>query len=77
VPASMHGEMQPTIYCFKFGGLEITNIMDSKVIRQGCIQASGLSTLPSTRKSYVAPTASTPTATSTRLSRRWSIPANS
>jgi glyoxylase-like metal-dependent hydrolase (beta-lactamase superfamily II) len=33
VPASMQGEMQPTIYRFKFGGFEISNIMDSKVIR--------------------------------------------
>src|SRR6202521_5147211 len=31
----MQGEMQPTIYRFKFGGFEIANIMDSKVIRAG------------------------------------------
>jgi glyoxylase-like metal-dependent hydrolase (beta-lactamase superfamily II) len=31
----MQGEMQPTIYRFKFGGFEITNIMDSKSIRAG------------------------------------------
>lgn len=31
----MQGEMQPTIYRFKFGGFEIANIMDSKVIREG------------------------------------------
>jgi glyoxylase-like metal-dependent hydrolase (beta-lactamase superfamily II) len=35
VPASMQGEMQPTIYRFKFGTFEITSIMDSKVIREG------------------------------------------
>ncbi len=35
MPASMQGELQPTIYRFKFGGFEITNIMDSKVIREG------------------------------------------
>src|SRR5258708_27505686 len=29
----MQGELQPTINRFKFGGFEITNIMDSKVIR--------------------------------------------
>jgi glyoxylase-like metal-dependent hydrolase (beta-lactamase superfamily II) len=31
----MQGGMQPTIYRFKFGGFEITNIMDSKAIRDG------------------------------------------
>jgi glyoxylase-like metal-dependent hydrolase (beta-lactamase superfamily II) len=31
----MQGEMQPFIYGFKFGGFEVTNIMDSKVIREG------------------------------------------
>ncbi|HEY4982485.1 MAG TPA: MBL fold metallo-hydrolase [Pseudolabrys sp.] len=35
MPASMQGEMQPTIYRFKFGGFEIANIMDGKVIREG------------------------------------------
>ena len=35
MPASMQGEMQPTIYRFKFGGFEIANILDSKVIRDG------------------------------------------
>ena len=33
MPASMQGELQPTIHRFKFGSFEITNIMDSKVIR--------------------------------------------
>jgi glyoxylase-like metal-dependent hydrolase (beta-lactamase superfamily II) len=31
----MQGEMQPTVYRFKFGGFEIANILDSKVIRDG------------------------------------------
>ena len=31
----MQGEMQPTIYRFKFGGFEVATIMDSKVIRSG------------------------------------------
>jgi glyoxylase-like metal-dependent hydrolase (beta-lactamase superfamily II) len=35
VPAAMQGEMQPTIYRFKFGEFEIANVMDSKVIRDG------------------------------------------
>jgi glyoxylase-like metal-dependent hydrolase (beta-lactamase superfamily II) len=35
VPASIQGEMQPSIYRFKLGGFEIANIMDSKVIREG------------------------------------------
>src|SRR5438270_6405823 len=33
MPAAMHGELQPTINGFKFGGFEIANILDSKVIR--------------------------------------------
>lgn len=35
VPAPMQGELQPTIYRFKFGGFEIVNILDSKSVRQG------------------------------------------
>jgi glyoxylase-like metal-dependent hydrolase (beta-lactamase superfamily II) len=35
MPASMLGEMQPTIYRFKFGDLEIASIMDGKAIRAG------------------------------------------
>jgi glyoxylase-like metal-dependent hydrolase (beta-lactamase superfamily II) len=35
MPASMLGEMQPTIYRFKFGDLEIASIMDGKAIREG------------------------------------------
>jgi glyoxylase-like metal-dependent hydrolase (beta-lactamase superfamily II) len=41
VPGSMQGEMQPTIYRFKFGGFEIANILDSKVIREGLHPAFG------------------------------------
>ena len=35
MPASMQGEMQPAVYRFKFGDFEITNILDSKVVREG------------------------------------------
>jgi glyoxylase-like metal-dependent hydrolase (beta-lactamase superfamily II) len=35
VPAAKQGELQPTIYRFKFGEFEIANIMDSKVVREG------------------------------------------
>jgi glyoxylase-like metal-dependent hydrolase (beta-lactamase superfamily II) len=31
----MQGEMQPTLYRFKFGAFEITTILDSKVVREG------------------------------------------
>jgi glyoxylase-like metal-dependent hydrolase (beta-lactamase superfamily II) len=41
VPASMQGEMQPTIYRFKLGGFEVTPIMDSKVIRAGLTPSFG------------------------------------
>jgi glyoxylase-like metal-dependent hydrolase (beta-lactamase superfamily II) len=41
VPASMQGEMQPTIYRFKLGGFEVTPILDSKVIRSGLSPAFG------------------------------------
>jgi glyoxylase-like metal-dependent hydrolase (beta-lactamase superfamily II) len=41
VPASMQGEMQPTIYRFKLGGFEVTTIMDSKVIRSGLTPSFG------------------------------------
>jgi glyoxylase-like metal-dependent hydrolase (beta-lactamase superfamily II) len=41
VPASMQGEMQPTIYRFKLGGFEVATIMDSKVIRQGLTPSFG------------------------------------
>jgi glyoxylase-like metal-dependent hydrolase (beta-lactamase superfamily II) len=37
----MQGEMQPTVYRFKFGGFEITNLMDSKVIRDGLYASFG------------------------------------
>jgi glyoxylase-like metal-dependent hydrolase (beta-lactamase superfamily II) len=35
VTASMQGEMQPSIYRFKFGEFEIATILDSKAIREG------------------------------------------
>jgi glyoxylase-like metal-dependent hydrolase (beta-lactamase superfamily II) len=35
VPASMQGEKQSAVYRFKFGDFEITNILDSKVVREG------------------------------------------
>jgi glyoxylase-like metal-dependent hydrolase (beta-lactamase superfamily II) len=35
VSASMQGEKQPAVYRFKFGEFEITNILDSKVVREG------------------------------------------
>jgi glyoxylase-like metal-dependent hydrolase (beta-lactamase superfamily II) len=35
VPAAIQGEMQPTIYRFKFGDFEIATILDSKAIREG------------------------------------------
>jgi glyoxylase-like metal-dependent hydrolase (beta-lactamase superfamily II) len=41
VPASMQGEMQPTIYRFKLGGFEVATIMDSKVIRSGLTPSFG------------------------------------
>jgi glyoxylase-like metal-dependent hydrolase (beta-lactamase superfamily II) len=41
VPASMQGEMQPTVYRFKLGGFELVNIMDSKVIRPGLTPSFG------------------------------------
>jgi glyoxylase-like metal-dependent hydrolase (beta-lactamase superfamily II) len=41
VPATMQGELQPTIYRFKLGGFEVTPIMDSKVIRLGLTPSFG------------------------------------
>ncbi len=41
MPASMQGEMQPTIYRFKLGGFEVATIMDSKVIRSGLTPSFG------------------------------------
>jgi glyoxylase-like metal-dependent hydrolase (beta-lactamase superfamily II) len=41
VPASMQGEMQPTVYRFKLGGFEVTPIMDSKAIRSGMTPSYG------------------------------------
>jgi len=33
VPASLHGELQPTIYRFKLGGFEVATILDGKSVR--------------------------------------------
>jgi glyoxylase-like metal-dependent hydrolase (beta-lactamase superfamily II) len=41
VPASMQGEMQPTIYRFKLGGFEIATILDGKSMREGLHPAFG------------------------------------
>jgi glyoxylase-like metal-dependent hydrolase (beta-lactamase superfamily II) len=41
VPASMQGELQPTIYRFKLGGFEIATVLDSKAIRPGLHPAFG------------------------------------
>ena len=35
VPAAMQGELQGTVYRFKFGEFEIATILDSKAIREG------------------------------------------
>jgi glyoxylase-like metal-dependent hydrolase (beta-lactamase superfamily II) len=37
----MQGELQPTIYRFKFGEFEIATILDSKVVREGLHPAHG------------------------------------
>ena len=41
MPATIQGEMQPTIYRFKLGGFEVATIMDSKVIRSGLTPSFG------------------------------------
>jgi glyoxylase-like metal-dependent hydrolase (beta-lactamase superfamily II) len=41
VPASMQGEMQPSIFRFKLGHFEVATIMDSKVIRTGLTPSFG------------------------------------
>jgi glyoxylase-like metal-dependent hydrolase (beta-lactamase superfamily II) len=41
VPASMQGEMPPTINRFKLGGFEVTTIVDSQVIRPGLTPSFG------------------------------------
>ncbi len=35
MPASMQGELQPTIFRFKLGGFEVATILDSKGVREG------------------------------------------
>ncbi len=41
MPASLQGEMLPTIYRFKLGGFEVASIMDSYVIRAGLTPSFG------------------------------------
>jgi glyoxylase-like metal-dependent hydrolase (beta-lactamase superfamily II) len=41
VPASMQGEMQPSIFRFKLGDFEVATIRDSKVIRTGLTPSFG------------------------------------
>jgi glyoxylase-like metal-dependent hydrolase (beta-lactamase superfamily II) len=41
VPASMQGEMQPSIFRFKLGGFEVATIVDSQVIRSGLTPSFG------------------------------------
>ena len=35
MPASLQGELQPTIYRFKLGGFEVATVLDAKAIRDG------------------------------------------
>ena len=35
MPASLQGELQPTIYRFKLGGFEVATVLDAKAIREG------------------------------------------
>ena len=35
MPASLQGPLQPGVYRFKFGGMEVATILDSKSIREG------------------------------------------
>lgn len=35
MPASLQGDLQPTIYRFKLGGFEAATILDSKAVREG------------------------------------------
>ncbi len=41
MPASMQGEMQPSIYRFKLGGFEVATILDGKSMRDGMHPAFG------------------------------------
>ena len=41
MPASMQGQMQPTVYRFRFGAFEVANILDGKVMREGLHPAFG------------------------------------
>lgn len=35
VPASLQGELQPTIHRFKLGGFEVATVLDARAIREG------------------------------------------
>ena len=35
MPASLKGELQPTIYRFKLGEFEVATVLDAKAIRDG------------------------------------------
>ena len=37
VPASLQGELQPTIYRFKLGEFEVATVLDAKAIREGLL----------------------------------------
>ena len=60
MPASMQGEMQPTIYRFKLGGFEVATIMDSKVIRSGLSPSFGGEAAASEVKALAAETGAEP-----------------
>lgn len=67
--ATAKNEMQPAIYRFTFGNLEIINILDGKVIRNGLHPALGRSAARMKRAIFVAPITSIPTAMSIRSFR--------
>ena len=50
MPASMQGELQPTVYRFKFGSFEIANILDGNVMRDGLRRALNQNTKPRRHK---------------------------
>ena len=34
MPASLKGELQPTVYRFRLGGFEVATVLDAKAIRE-------------------------------------------
>ena len=68
MPASMQGEMQPTIYRFKLGGFEVATILDGKSIRDGLHPTFGGNAGRRGAGAGRAPTTSIRTASSTRNS---------